>query len=610
MSGPLLRKDYQRILHNLKPGDVVARECKHATYSTHREGQQHDHLTVKEYLILKDGTRVPNVRCVEDYQRPYWVEQPHGRNYPEKIQFRDLKFLDRFKSTQIKLRQDICFRLGHGNPTNTVRQLARAGSGGQYLYGLDPGPEVFMKYSYMAKWPDQFAPNKVTVIDAEVDVFKGTGGPENQPPILWSLVSDDEIVLYADRQWCIEIPNYADQILVEYHAVLDQWIGMAIKKMRDKKKGTYPAFLDQIKNIPVRVEMYDGDFAITQAMIDRLHDTMPDIVTGWNVFFDAQVMSNTCQRHDRDPADIFSDPKVPYEYRGVYLQQGKPVKRTDNGREMRLDPQERWNIVLNTASWRMQDAMQAYWQLRKAKGKESGGYGLDAILTRQLGLSKLKYDVEDSSVPPGTLHWHMDMQKNYKVRYGVYNIFDSIGVWVLDKKNNDLSSQISSLAGACDYSRFNSQPTINSIDKLFTVMKKRGKVICSTSDEMRDELDEHILGKDGWIVTFPSHNVTDTGLFLFEDMPDVQSSIHMFNADADVETTYPTAQIIQNISKETTLSEPCRILGISPEAQRLACINVTGGRVNSIEIMQSVCKMPTLDQWLELARQETTCALD
>ena len=93
-------------------------------------------------------------------------------------------------------------------------------------------------------------------------------------------------------------------------------------------------------------------------------------------------------------------------------------------------------------------------------------------------------------------------------------------------------------------------------------------------------------------------------MFLFEDMPDVQSSIHMFNADADVETTYPTAGIIQNVGKETTLFEPCRIEGIGPETQRLVSINVTGGRVNAIEIMQQACKMPGLDQWLELAKRE------
>jgi hypothetical protein len=135
-------------------------------------------------------------------------------------------------------------------------------------------------------------------------------------------------------------------------------------------------------------------------------------------------------------------------------------------------------------------------------------------------------------------------------------------------------------------------------------MKKRNKIICSTSDEMRDENDELLMGKDGWIVTFPSHNVVDSGLFLFSDMPEVQSLVHMFNADADVETTYPTAEIIQNLSKETTMNEPCSIQGVGRERQRLASVNLTGGRVNAVEIIQSVCGWPTFDEWVEQAKKD------
>ncbi len=198
----------------------------------------------------------------------------------------------------------------------------------------------------------------------------------------------------------------------------------------------------------------------------------------------------------------------------------------------------------------------------------------------------------------------MDMQQNHKVRYGVYNIFDSLGLWVLDKKNSDLSSQISMLAGPADYSRFNSQPTINAIDMMFSVMKRRKKIICSTSDQMADDNDKLVMGKDGWIVTFPSHNVVDSGLFLFEDMPTVRSMIHVFNSDADVETTYPTAEIIQNLSKETTMNEPCKIQGVLREVQRHAAINLTAPQENAIEIVETVCKMPTLDEWAEAARKD------
>lgn len=578
---------------------IVSRECKHATYVRHRGGEQSDALIIKEWVTLDDGMRLPRLRTVENYKRPYWVTKQPFRTHPDKIQFEELSRLDMFRVPQCKLRQDICFRIG-GTPNNPMKVLARS----PYLYGLDVGPEVFMKQSYTDKWPNAFIPNRVSVIDAETDV-NSLLHPKIQLPILWSLVSDDEIVLYVNKSWTFDIDNYAEQIHKEYQQVIGQWAQMIRDKMTNKKgefKGQYPEWVDQIEKIPLSVQILPNDFDITKAMVDRLHETQPDLVTGWNVFFDAKCIENSVLNAGKDLADVMSDPRVAYKYRGAQLTEGPATKKTANGREMRLDPQECWNKILNTASWRMQDMMQLYWQLRKAKGKESGGYSLDAVLDRQLSAGKLKYETEDTSVPSGTLHWHMDMQRNYKVRYGVYNIIDSMACWVLDKKNQDLSSQISSLAGPLDYSNFNSQPKINVTDMLFSTMRKLNKVICSTSDQMADDNDALLSDKSGWIITFPSHIVTDTGLFLFEDMPEVRSMIHMFNADADVETTYPISEIIQNLSSETTVAEPCQVLGVGREALRLASINLTGGRSNSIEIIETICKMPMVDEWLTQAR--------
>lgn len=595
------RKEADAIIAGLQPGDIVARECKHITYTTSSgEGSRDDMLTIKEYLVLKDGRRIPNIRLRKNFERPYWVTKPHFRTHPDKIQFEDLARVDMFKSTQMNLRQDICFRLGFGNPAHGVRMLARS----QYLYGLDAGPEVFMKQTYAQKWPDTFRPNKVTVIDSETDVFG-----DWTRPILWSAVNDDGIDLYvANREWCPEITDFTDQVLAEFKLALVGWQQTVINKLKNKETGEYPSFLDDIMKMPVRVHELGDHYGITKGMVDGLHDTQPDLVTGWNVMYDAKVIQASCEHAGIDMVDLTSDDRVPYEFRNTFLKQGQAIKRTASGREMRLDPQERWDIALTTSSWRIQDAMQTYWQLRKAKGKESGGYGLDAVLTRQLGIGKIKYDVEDSAIPSGTLHWHMDMQKNHKVRYGVYNIFDSLGLWVLDKKNSDLSSQISMLAGPCDYSRFNSQPTINAIDMMFSIMKRRKKIICATSDQMADENDGKVMGKDGWIVTFPSHNVVDSGLYLFEDMPDVRSMIHVFNSDADVETTYPTAEIIQNLSKETTMNEPCKIRGVGREVQRHASINLTGPQENCLEIVQTICKMPSLDEWVAQAKLDMEAA--
>ena len=82
--------------------------------------------------------------------------------------------------------------------------------------------------------------------------------------------------------------------------------------------------------------------------------------------------------------------------------------------------------------------------------------------------------------------------------------------------------------------------------------------------------------------------------------------IYMYASDADLETTYPTVEIILNLGKETTVSEPCRIDKISPEQIRIIAVNLTGGPVNAIEILQTTCGLRPLHDWLDIARKELT----
>ena len=575
---------------------ITSRECKHATYSIDRTfTEPSDMLTVKEYLTLDDNTRIPRMRYMKDYERPYWVTKKHLRTHPDKIEFEDLANLDMFRSTQIKLKQDICTKLQRGNPQNQLRMLARS----PYLYGLDLGPEVFVKQSYIDKYPDSFVPNHVTVIDAETDVTQ-----DWKKPLLWSRVTDDEIVLYVSNEWAKDTPGYEDYVREEYYSVLDSWLEHIRLKLRNKRDGTYPVFIDRPLSMPLRIVTFEDHFGITQGMMNDIHSEHTDIITGWNFFYDASCIAESCMAAGFDPIELMSDPSCPEAFRAMLLKEGAKYRISASGVKTNLAPQEQWNTMLSTSTFKMTCAMQTHWQLRKAKGKESGGYSLDSIGQRHLGAGKVNFKDPDSDIPPNTIHWHYDMQRNRKVRYGVYAIFDSILVKIKDWKDNDMSSQISALSGACDYSRFNSQPTVNVADMLFSGIKNQKKVICSTSDQMEDQNDAKTLSLSDWIVTFSTHNVNPTGLKVLKKLKHIRSMIYMYCSDADVETTYPTAEIITNMSKETTISEPCKIEGISDSQIRLITVNLTGGPVNAIEILQLTSGLKTLEEWLQLAKQE------
>lgn len=576
------------LLKDIPKDQIVSRECKHATYSINPDFT-HDMLTVKEWVTLKSGERLPNLARYKDYKRPLWITKDGFRDHDEKIEFEELKRVDKIECRQLDVSTELYNRLRYGNPTWGIKQLARK----PYVYGGDFGSEVYLKARYMERWPNVFQNNLVTVVDAETDVTK-----PGFNPILWSEVNDDEIVLYYNRKFTRGIPNYEDDVREAYHNTIAEFMDHIRNKLRSKD-GSYPSWIDDLQSRPLRFVAGDDSLAITLDMVGNLHAKQPDIVTGWNVFFDVSVIHGALIDGGMDPKVVLSDPRVPPEFQMAHIKEGPRERRSAAGVTTKLDGFEQWHTTLHTASFRFVDSMQLYWQLRKAMGKEVGGYSLDAVMVRQLGVGKVTTGVSDSKVPTSTLAWHLDMQKNHKVAYGVYAIFDSVGLRCQEYKNNDLTSQISALAGSIDYSNYNSQPKINAVDMHFFALKHCDKVICTTSNDMDVAANSDILSRNGWIVTFPSHLVRDVGLYLFSDMPTIQSTITMFGADADVETTYPTAEIILNLGKEQTEAEACYIPEIGAEMQRRQSINVTGGRVNAIEIMQEVCGMKSLDTWAD-----------
>lgn len=586
----------QEYLRELKYGtlSITSRECKHATYSIDTVNQSDtDCLTVKEWITLSNGVRVPNIRTLVNYERPYWVTKKQLQNHTEKLEFEDMKNLDKFKSTQLKLARDVCHRLGYGNPSNGLRMIARS----PYLYGLDVTPEAFLKQSYMDKYPGSFTPNDVTVADCETDM-----SADYKKPILWSRVTNEGVWLYVSKLWAYVEPNYEDNVRNEYFRILPEWIGQ-IKTKLTNDKGMYPPYLDLVEKLPLHIVTHDDDYGITEAMMGDIHASHTDILTGWNFMYDCQAIAETALRAGKDLAGLMSDPKVPYEYKHAFFKEGPRNRVSASGVKVNLGPQERWHLMITSSTFRIVDAMQIHWQLRKAMGKESGGYGLDALSQRHLGAGKANFP-NDSILPSNSARWHVDMQDNFKVNYGVYAIVDSILVKIKDWKDNDLSQQISSLAGSCDYSRFNSQPTVNATDMLFSGIRDQKRVITSTSDDMETEFDKMTLGLSDWIVTFPSYNINARGVKVLKGLPDVESTIYLYSSDADVETTYPIAEIITNLSKDTTVSEPIRIKGVTRSDMRLIAVNMTGGPSNALEILQLTAKVPHLSDWLEEARKE------
>ncbi|MNG67289.1 hypothetical protein D3C79_255930 [compost metagenome] len=556
--------------------DVLGLECKHAIYTEHQLNDTDDLLTVKELVWLKDGTRVPRLRFYPNRKRPFGITKEKYRNHKDKKEVEDLDKLILCETTQRDLNNQIVRRMGYGNPKQQLRTLCR----NQYIYGADIAPATLLKRQYQEKWPGLFHANQVAVLDTETDMWNGDG----KDIIISTVTFKNKAIVTILDTWIEGIPDAINQI----REALNTHLGHIVKP----------------RGIEFEIKIMKSPGAMVKECVDKCHDWMPDFVSFWNMDFDMTVMIRALENEGYNLAEVFSAPEVPKEYKYFKYKRGPDQKVKADGKSENLAWYDRWHTVTTPSSHFWIDSAAVYRNIRRAKGKEPS-YALDKILKKNLGedFGKLYFPTGDSSAHPGSVEWHMQMQKHFKIPYVVYNVYDCLGVELLDEKVTDLNTQIGILSGSSEYSIFNSNPKRNVNDFYFDMLKD-GMMTGTLSDRMEDELDRLLLGKEDWIVTLPTSLVEANGVYMIKDLPSVRSFVRRYTSDADIGSTYPNGEIIMNLSKMTTMYEVCRIAGVTASKQRLVGINLTGGPVNSIEIMTDVMKAPDPFELLEAFEEE------
>lgn len=559
--------------------DILGIECKHVCYTKgtppDRGMVPDDLVTIKEVVHLKDGRQIPRVRLKKNFRRPFYVTKPGFRNHEEKKEWEDIDKLDKFECTQAALESHIKRALNIRSPVFGLRKISRT----PYLYGSDITSTAIIKRHYMERYPDCVSQNRVAVLDIETE----TNDPVDMgDPIYVAVTFKDKAVLavtdrFLDRCKGWNLPN--DEFPKAMKEYFHQRLPDVIKD----------------RNIDLEVVHTPTPLEAIQHVIGRCHEWMPDFLSIWNIDFDIPKILAAIEKWGGNADDIFSDPKVPAEFRKIWYKQGPAKKVTANGREEALHWVDRWHTLYCPASFWVVDQAAVFRKLRMANGREPS-YALDAILRKYTDTKKLKNDKADGL---GKLEWHQYMQMHEPLEYGVYNIYDCVSCEILDEnpKVGDLRQSISMQCGHSDYDKFPSQPR-RTVDDLHFECLKLKKVIASTSDMLKTEFDEMTVSIRNWIVTLPAHLVIDNGLNLIEEVPDLKTLIRVAVYDLDVAAAYPNGESILNCSKATTVAEVVKIKGVDEHTQRMASINLTAGSINATEIMCSVCKAPTFDELL------------
>lgn len=558
--------------------DLLGYECRHVVYCPPIERGGKDLHLIKRIAHYKGGIQIPEVVPKWDYERKFWITQPGKQIHREKREFADKADLIEVVTTQSKLQDtvkkkviELCERsrkkFGFKFPGDraTMRELCRY----PYIYGTDVSSTTLIKKMYQDLYPDLRSPSSMAATDTETNMFS-----KEQEIIMQTITMKEKVFTVIKRDFFKGHINVEERL----RACFQHHLAEDIKE----------------RNLQWEIMFVDTAGQIVVEIMKKAHQWMPDFLAIWNIKFDMKKMEEALRADGMDEeqmARVFSDPAVVAAgFHHYEFKIGQANKKKANGGHTPLAPSAQWHVVTTPASFYFIDAMCAYRQIRTGQ-QEEPSYSLDALMDKHVKRRKLKLK-EAEGFKEG--EWHKFMQEFFKFDYVVYNVFDCIGMEILDEKTGDLNLNFPLYSGPSDYSIFPSQPK-KLCNKLFFHLLNEDRVLASTSDEMKMELDDlTVIGK-GWITMLPAHLVMDNGLKILQEMHNVPTNIRVGVGDLDIAGTYPNEGICMNISKYTTARELIEIIGVPDHIRRRIGFNLAGGHVNAVEICQDLYKAPSLD---------------
>jgi hypothetical protein len=558
--------------------DILGHECRHVTYCQPPEPGMRDLHLIKRVTHVKIGEKthfIPNTVPKWDYERKFWITKEGRQQHKEKREFADMEDLLEVVCTQSKLRDRVRdtlvsmteksrkrFGLPFPGKNDSLRKLARS----PYLYGTDISSTTLLKRMYMDMFPHLRSNSSMAATDTETNMFS-----KEQEIIMQTMTMKDKVFTVIKKDF-FKGHEYVEERLRQ---TFEQHLGEDIKA----------------RGLKWEVMFVDTAGQVVVEVMKKAHEWGPDFLAIWNIKFDMVKMLEALRADNIDPATVFSDPSVVRAgYHHFDFKIGPAQKVKANGDVQPLSPSQQWHVVTTPASFSFIDAMCAFRQIRTGQ-QEEPYYGLDEIMEKYIKRNKLNFKEADGFREG---EWHKFMQEFYKFEYVIYNVFDCIGMEILDEETSDLNLNFPLYSNASDYSIFPSQPK-KLCNKLFFHLLQHNRVLGSTSDQMRDENDDKTVNGKGWITMLPAHQVMDNGLQCLEEINGMPTNIRVGVGDLDIAGTYPNEGICMNISKYTTHRELIEIEGIPDHIRRRIGFNLAGGHVNAVEICCDLYKAPSLD---------------
>lgn len=547
---------------NIDKNDRLHTECRFVFHKPVCREHLDDIHIVKELITTKDGKKIPNLRVVKNFKRPFWITKKHFQRHKQKKESEDLDKLNRYGSTQSDLYASIATRLGLVLRGPKLRKVVDS----PYVYGTDVHSKTIIKKLYMDKFEGQTTPLEVCVLDIEEDT-------EKKEVIVISITIEGNTFTVIKNDF---IKNKHD---------LDKRLKEAYKK--------YTPDTDLTKFMKLEHKLCNTEMEMVRAIFKKAHEWKPDIMEVWNIKYDVPRIVLICDESGVDPKHIFSDPYIPKEYRYFKWKEGLTKKVTESGKESPINPEEQWHFVDSPATFQWIDGMSLHRFVRAGGKAVPGGYSLDNMLNKELGeeFKKIKFKDNPKVANLKGIDWHKYMVKHYPELYVTYNQYDTTGPLQLDKKIKDICVSLPLLSNVSDFSIFNSGPK-RIVDALHFFYLSNGKVLSAKPSRV---VSDKILGLDGWIVTQPSERVKENGIDVIKE-GEILNNIRAMTSDNDQVSGYPSNTIAANISRDTTSRELISVQGVLKDEFKKQNMNLLFGKINTIEYCNTMFKFPnTMD---------------
>jgi len=524
--------------------------------------------------VIRDKS---NLRMIMRPKKKVYITKPQFRNHTYKKESEEISKCDMYTIEDFYLREELAKILGiQKKRFASLKEICSS----PYVYCADLNIESLIRISYENNQKHVATPLHIGFFDIEQSVLedkrinaismvhKDKTRPSTKDTVygvVYCAVLKDfmkkEMNGYMDKAYVSDIINRCYELLGE--KTDDGRLRLTYTDGKSKKTKYF--------EFTLIIEEFEQEIDLIKWSIDNIHKEDLDFVGIWNLAFDIPTIINRIKANGVKPEDIFCDPSIPNDYRRCeYIEDKKVVAHVI----------EKWPWFECTSLTQWLCSMTIFARLRKRETKRPS-YSLSAIAKDIVNDDKLDF-VEGG---------HLEMQTKHFVDYAVYNIKDSLLLFIMDDKNNDITNYYNQ----CGHTRlkdFSAQMHMLNNSYHLNLLEK-GYVLASAgdNDSMHGPYDSYITKVGGAVVN--AHNVRDISIACVKELPNILVNLVPYVCDQDFASLYPNIKISGGICKENKVATLLMIEGFTEQINNeLYCSSVASPQENAVYLCNRYYGLP------------------